>query len=473
MRRSPYAIFVLASLAVLTPSLQFAMISIALPDLITDLDAPLRWVGWVITIYTVTTAIAMPISGKLSDELGRRTVFAGAFTIFTVGSLGAAFAPNVYVLIAARALQGLGGGSVMPSAYGVIADAFPERRVQMLGLLSAIFPIGSIVGPNVGGVIVDTLGWRWTFLFNLPFALLVLAGIAVLVPPAAESKRRPIDFSGAVLMAVSLVALLYGFTELGQRNADPNLAVVAACFAIALLVGFTFVRYEGRQTDPILDMSLMRRREFAIVNALNFCYGMVLFGATIFVPLYAQTAYGLTPSEAGAIQTPRALVLIATSALSSLFLQRTGYRRPIIAALIGTTGYCTLMSLELHDVSLGFIDLPDVAYLTIVTAIGGLAIGIGNPAMNNASIELAPERISAITGMRGMFRSLGGAIGVALVVLVTETAPTQADGIERAFVGLAILAVVCLPLALGVPGAVGRSAQESTGKKVGVKPAGG
>lgn len=131
--------------------MQFAMISVALPDVGDDLGAPLRWVGWVITAYTVMQAVSMPIAGKLSDELGRRTVFVGGVALFGVASLACALAPNIWILIAGRSVQGLAGGSLLPSAYGIVGDAFPERRTQALGLISSVFPIGSVLGPNLGG----------------------------------------------------------------------------------------------------------------------------------------------------------------------------------------------------------------------------------------------------------------------------------------------------------------------------------
>ncbi len=144
-----HLLFGVVSLALLTSSMQFSMVSVAIPDLIEDLDAPLAWVGWVVTMYTLMQAVSMPIAGKLSDELGRRVVFVGGLAAFAAASLVCALAPNVWVLISGRAIQGLAGGSLLPSAYGIVAEAFPGSRAQALGLISSIFPIGSILGPNL------------------------------------------------------------------------------------------------------------------------------------------------------------------------------------------------------------------------------------------------------------------------------------------------------------------------------------
>ncbi|HWO93618.1 MAG TPA: MFS transporter, partial [Dehalococcoidia bacterium] len=298
-QQEKYLLFAVVSLALLVSSMQFSMVSVALPELIDGLGAPLRWVGWVITIFTLAQAVSMPVAGKLSDELGRRTVFAGGLTIFAVASIACAFAPNVYVLIAARAIQGLAGGSLMPSAYGIVGDTFPGSRAQALGLISSIFPVGSVLGPNIGGVIVDHLGWRWTFGLNGPIGAIVVVAILLVMRRGGQERRKraSIDYAGAGLLALGVGGLIYSLTELGQTDTDPNYIIVAAGIVTAIVGLVLFLRQESRSADPVVDLTLLRRKEFAFVNTLNFFYGVSVFGLFSFIPLYAESAYGMSSSE--------------------------------------------------------------------------------------------------------------------------------------------------------------------------------
>ncbi len=453
-RGERYLIFGVVTLAMLTSSMQFSMVSVGIPDIIDGLDAPLRWVGWIITIYTLAQAVAMPVAGKLSDELGRRTVFAGGLAVFSVASVACALAPNVYVLIAARAVQGLAGGSLMPSAYGIIGDAFAHDRARALGLLSSVFPIGSVVGPNIGGIIVEHFGWRWTFGLNGPIGGLVVIAILVVLRGSEKRQRTSIDYAGAGLLALTVGGLIYGLTELSQRNADPNPVVLALSLAVAIVGGAAFLRRETTFHAPVVDIALLRQREFAYMNLLNFFYGVSIFGLFSFIPLYAESAYGFSAGQSGALLTPRALAMIGTSALAAWLLVRTGYRKPLFFGLLLMSATLFVMSLGLDEPDIGPIHFSNFAYLTAIVSITGFAFGAAGPASNNAAIELAPDRLAAITGLRGMFRSLGGAIGTSVIVLVTSRASSTAEGLELSFLGLAVLTALTTVFVFGIPDTV-------------------
>ncbi len=457
--RRPQLSFAVVSLSLLISSMQFAMISVALPDVGDDLGAQLRWVGWVITAYTVMQAVSMPIAGKLSDELGRRTVFVGGVALFGVASLACALAPNIWVLIAGRSVQGLAGGSLLPSAYGIVGDAFPERRTQALGLISSVFPIGSVLGPNLGGTIVDSIGWRWTFALNVPLTIIVIVvGLLVLAPSARKESNR-IDFGGAVLLALSVVSLIFAFTELGRTDGDPNPFLVGGGVLLAIVGTYALLRYENMTPSPIIEIKLLKRKEFAYLNTLNFFYGVSIFGVFSFIPLYAQNAYGMSSSETGYLLTPRAIVMIIFSTVASIILPRTGYRKPIIIGLLVLVVGMIFLAAEPHAFDLGGIHFSDFVVLATVVSIAGVGLGIAGPAANNAAIELEPERVAAITGMRGMFRSLGGAIGVSVIVLITAYTDRVEQGIEFAFIGLAVLTALTTLLTFGIPDEVGVTPQ--------------
>jgi MFS family permease len=184
---------------------------------------------------------------------------------------------------------------------------------------------------------------------------------------------------------------------------------------------------------------------------------MVIFGMFSFIPLYAQTAYGLSSSEAGWMLTPRAICMIAASVVASFFLPKTGYRMPIQVGLVGTAILTAVLSQSLHDVSVFGLALSDGIYITLLVGLTGLAFGFAGPAANNGGIELVPTRIAAVTGLRGMFRSVGGTVGTALIVLIVARAPSELVGLEWTFMVLAGLSLVAALLTLGIPARVGRT----------------
>ena len=194
--------FVIVSLALMMSSIDMSVVSVSLPAIMNDLNANLAWASWIMTGSQLSQCIMMPIIGKLSDDWGRKRLFLIAVGIFAVSSLAAGFATNIYMLIVFRVCEGLSGGAFLPSATGIISDAFGNRRATYIGLFASVFPIGAIIGPNLGGFLIDHLSWRWTFYINVPLAiLLIILGTVVFPKGAVSNIRRKIDFKGAGLFA--------------------------------------------------------------------------------------------------------------------------------------------------------------------------------------------------------------------------------------------------------------------------------
>lgn len=468
-----YTVFAVAATALFFSSLNNSMVSVALPEMMHDLGTSLAWIGWVLTSYQLTQAVVMPIAGKLSDDLGRRRVFLGAVVLFTTGSLLASIAPNVYLLIPARVLQALGGGAFLPTASGIVSEEFRENRARAIGLFSSIFPLGGIAGPTVGGLIVDHVSWRGTFLLNVPLGVLlfVLAG-RILTESARPEQRRRLDTLGIGLFSGALVAMMYAMTGIGLHR-DLTRVTVWGSLVVGASLLTLFLRHEGRHPAPILDVTLLRRRPFLISNLLNFFYGASIFGVFSFIPLYATRGYGLSASQAGALLTPRAAGMAIMSAVTALALHRTGYRAPIIAGLGLFAVSMVLMSRGFEDVTLGGRVLPATALLGAVVLLMGIGVGVAGPALNNAAIELMPEKVAAITGLRGMFRSVGGLMGTATTVMIVEGYTDVARGLEVVFLGISLLVpLVVIPLVFGVPNGA-RSTLAVTGGRAGRGPQAG
>jgi EmrB/QacA subfamily drug resistance transporter len=452
VRRRPYLFFALAAVSLLMFSIDSTVVSVALPSMKDDLQTSLVWLGWTLTGYMLTQTAVMPLAGKLSESFGRMRLFLLCVFLFTIGSLLCGLAPNIYILIACRVLQALGGGGFLPIAAGIVAREFPTNRNRMIGMFSSIFPLGGIIGPNLGGFIVEHWSWREVFLINVP------TGIVVLVilwrqagPPEDATERRPVDVRGALLFAAAITSLLAGLSLLGN---DPGFLRSPAFWALILgsaALMILFGRQELRTPEPVLDLRLVFRHPFLAANAYNFIFGASVFGFFTFIPYYAVTQYGMSPAESGAILTPRSIAMTATSTLVSIYLLRLGYRWPMLAGMACIVGTMLLLSQGWSDLSIGGLLIGTFPLVATEVALGGIGMGLAAPSSSNALLDLLPERAAVITGIRGVFRSTGGVIGTAFIVLALELSPDKAAGMRTIYAVLAVLLLTTVPLTFMIP----------------------
>src|SRR5579884_337830 len=421
-----YLFFALASLSLLMFSIDSTIVAVALPTMMQELRTTLAWIGWTLTAYTLTQTAMMPLAGKLSESYGRMRVFWLCVLLFTAGSLLCGLAPNIGLLIVFRVLQALGGGGFIPSATGIVAREFPESRGKMIGLFTSIFPIGGIVGPNLGGFIIEHASWRDVFLVNVPLGLLVLVLLWRQARQRPErTTRHRVDVWGTLLFAGGISALLAAISLLGNDprfwRTAPFWALLAA--SVALLA----------------------------VNVYNFLYGAAVFGFFSFIPYYAVVQFQMSPAESGAILTPRSLAMMATATLASLFIIRLGYRLPMILGMLLVIASLLLLSRSQAAWSVAGLRLDTFWLLALEVALAGIGMGLASPASNNAALDLLPDRAAVITGIRGMFRSTGGVLGVALIVLALEFSPDKAAGLRTIFVAIALVLAAAIPLTLLIP----------------------
>jgi EmrB/QacA subfamily drug resistance transporter len=455
-RADRHLIFALLSASLLTFIMQFGMVTVALRQLTTDLAAPLRWSGWVLTIFMVGQVIAMPVAGRLAERFGARLVFAGGLAAFAVASLACAFAPNVYVLIAARVIQGAAGGGLMPAGISLIGEAYGAGRTSAIGFFSSLIPFGAVLGPVVGGVIVDHFGWRWTFGVSVPMGVVACVASSAFLPVGHRKPMQRIDFLGVGLIALTIVALVFALTELGQRAVSPNYALVGIATVIFAISLIALVWHETRTPLPVVDLDLLRRWEFASSNALAFCFGTAWIGVTSLIPLFAQSLYGMTAGQSGALIAPRSLAMVTASGLAAWAMPRTGFRKPLAIGLVGTALMMLLLGRGLHDPTIAGLRIVSFWWNLLVIGGAGVFFGFANPSMNNAALHLAPDRIASIAGLRGMFQSLGGTIGIAVAVLIASRAESTAAGLQLAFTAFAVILAASSVFVLGVPELPGR-----------------
>jgi EmrB/QacA subfamily drug resistance transporter len=434
-------------------SIDNTIVAVALPQLTQQLEAPLSWVSWTLTAYQLVQLVMFPLAGKLSDSFGRTRVFLVCVGTFTLASMLCGVAPNVGLLVLFRAIQAVGGGGLLPSAVGIVADQYRERRAQAVGLIGSAMPLGTIVGPNLGGFLLELGSWRALFWINVPIGILIVLGVLVL---ARRSSSRPhhglrVDVLGLALYGGAILALTYAMSLVASDPSQAHELLAPGLVLVSLVLGVAFVRHSRRAADPIMDYRLLAQGPFRAANLYNFLFGGVSLGVFSFVPYYAVLHYGLTPFQSGAVLTPRALLVFSTSILGSVYIIRFGYRLPMLVGM-GLNGLTLLLlAAGWSGVQLGPLSVQGFWWLALVLAIAGLGNGFGNPASNNAALELAPHQAAAITGIRSTFRLTGGALSIAAIVLALSFFPDQSQGFTVIFLVFTVILLATVPLVFAIP----------------------
>jgi Na+/melibiose symporter-like transporter len=263
--------------------------------------------------------------------------------------------------------------------------------------------------------------------------------------------QHRVDVIGTLLFAGGIVALLSAITLLGNDVTYWRSAEFWALLAASAALLATFVWHERRTPEPVLDFGLVTRNPFLAVNVYNFLFGAAVFGFFSFIPYYAVVEFGMGPTESGAILTPRSLMMMAAAALASFFLLRLGYRAPMVLGMVLIAASLLLLSRGWSGLDLGAAHVGTFWLGAAQVAVGGLGMGLAAPASNNAALDLMPGRAAVITGIRGMFRSTGAVLGVALIVLALEFSPDKAAGLRAIFVALAAVLLAAIPLVFLIP----------------------
>lgn len=384
-------------------SMEGTVIATAMPTIVVQLGG-LESYAWVFSIYMLTSTTAGPIFGKLSDIYGRRPVYMVANGIFLLGSLLCGMAMNMPQLIAARAVQGLGAGGLLPLAFIIVGDIFTfEQRARMQGLFSGVWGVSSVIGPLIGGFLVDQVSWHWVFLVNIPPALIA----ATLVWTAWQDRVRPaserpaIDYAGAALLTISVVCLLLGLNDLRSLMSWALLGVAAAS-----LVALFFV--ERRAASPILPLHLFRDRTFAVACAHGVLAGWTLFGSTSYVPLFVQGVLGTSATQAGTTLTPMLMSWVITSIVASRLLLRVSFRT---LAMVGMGGFL-IGAILLSRVRADMSQIELMLSLTLM----GFGMGASIPAFLIAvQSSVARSDLGAATATVQFSRTIGGTFGVAVL----------------------------------------------------------
>ena len=442
---SKWFVFAIVSMALMMGSIDQTIVATALHKLHQELGAPISWTSWTITGYSLGVVVALPIMGRYADQFGRKRVFLLMVVVFTGASLVCGMAVNIYMLLVARVVQSIGGGAFMPVAIGIVSDRFESDRDRAIGMFTSIFPIGSLIGPVLGGSIIDAWSWRGIFLINVPIgALLLILGRRYL--PASPPKETPhADVIGAALLGTTLIAMMYGITVLGGVHASfasPNFLIAESISAVLLVL---FYRHARSIEHPIIPIHILKKLSFAKMNYIALVYGGGMIGFSSLVPLYAQDRYHFSSLEAGTVLTARAVGSIAVAGATSFLLRRIGYRWPMLVGFTACAFGIVMLSVGSHWSS-------DYAWIAVGAMIMGLGGGMASPASNNALLSQAPEEIAALSGLRGMFRQCGGIIAISVITALASRSVDPAATMSHAFFAFGIfLLATTIPIVLTIP----------------------
>ncbi|SNQ46868.1 Drug resistance transporter, EmrB/QacA subfamily [Frankia canadensis] len=468
------ALIVLAGTVVV--QLDATIVSVALETLGRSFHAGVATIQWVSTAYLLALAVVIPLTGWLVDRFGGRRMWLIALALFLAGSALCGAAWSAGSLIAFRIVQGLGGGLLLPLMQTILAQAAGPRRLgRLMATVAVPALLTPVLGPVVGGVLVDSLSWRWIFLINVPVCVIAFALAWRWMPPLPGAGHQAFDGLGFALLSPGLAAVVYGFSEAGRRGdfADPR-GLVPLVVGVLLLVAFAVHALRMRGV-PLIDLRLFRSAPFSGSAGLMFLFGISLYGAMFLLPLYEQQVRGRGATDAGLLLAPQGLGMMIAMILLGRVVDRTSPRLLVLIglslAILGSVAY-TQIGTDTSELLLG-------ASL-VVRGMGLAAATI--PVMSAAYTGLASAQIPRATSAVRIFQQIGGSLGTAVLAVVlahelrgagSPNPATQAHAFAVSFWWTLGATVVALPCALLLPGRVvlddGPQAAE-TGKPVDATP---
>ena len=442
--------FVITSLALFMVVLDNLVVSTALPVIRTDLDASLEELEWTVNAYTLTFAVLLLTGAALGDRFGRRRVFVAGLTLFTAASAAAALAPTMDALIAARAIQGVGGAIVTPLTLTILSDAFPkERRGLALGAWSGIAGLAVASGPLVGGAVVDGISWQWIFWLNVPIGIL-LVPLALRFLRETYGPDRGLDLPGLALVSAGLLGLVWGLIH-GNGDGWTSPQIVGS-LAVGAILTVAFVAWELRAPAPMLPMRFFRDRSFAAANGASLLMYFGMFGSIFLLTQFLQTVQGHSPLGAGLRVLPWTAMPMIVAPIAGALSDRIG-GRPLMA-----------VGLALQAIGLGWlaaVSTPTVPYTELVIPFilsgTGMAMFFA-PVANVVLSAVRPEEEGQASGANNAIREVGGVFGVAVLASVFAsyggygTPQSFVDGLTPAiWVGAIVVGVGAL-ISLAIPG---------------------
>ena len=416
--RHRWTILGVCCLSLFLVGLDTTVVNVGLPAIGRGFAAGTRTLAWIVDAYTIALAGLLISAGALADRIGRRRVFRTGLVLFGSASLAGALAPTLGLLIAARAVQGVGAAMLSPVALAIVVNAItdPKERAQAIGVWAAVFGLSMAAGPVAGGALVDALGWRWVFWVNLPVVVVALGLTARYVPESRAARARALDGPGQLLLVVLIglgVAVLLEGGHLGWTSPPAIGAYVVLVASAAAFLGT-----ESRRAEPLVELALFRRPSFSSA-ALGAVAVFVALSVTLLLnTLYLQHVRGLSPVAAGTATLPMAFAATVCAPLSGRLVGRRGPGLPLVLAGCGITGGGLLLTLVHAHTSAALLG---AAYLLV-----GIGVGFANAPITNTAVGGLPAERAGVAGaITSAARQVGAALGVALAGTLVADAPAS------------------------------------------------
>ena len=418
--RGPWRVLSAVSLGTVLLVVNVNTLNIALPVVVRHFDAGASAAGWVLLAFMLAQTCLLTVFGRLADVFGRRGTYLCGLGVFTAASLLAGFAPNVQVLIALRALQGVGGAVLLANGTAIIAWAFgPARLSQGLGVYLGVLGAAPLLGPSIGGYLAETAGWQWVFWFNVPLGALALGWGLLSLPRIPRGAREPIDVTGAVLLTGWLGALVIALSEAGSRGWSGPVTLAGA--AVCAVVFPLFVYRQRRIRHPLVDLGLFADRGFTVGSLAALFNTLARFGTLLLLALFLQAVSGMTPAQAGLAVLPGPLAGMVAAPVGGFLGRRVRARTLAVAGSL-TTSAGLAMTLPLLS---GKTPYWAVALCLVLVSVGSGVFTTGNTAAILAAVPA--ERLGIVNGLRMTLQNVGNVLSAALCLALAASALARAD----------------------------------------------
>ncbi|MEW2410534.1 MDR family MFS transporter [Streptomyces griseoviridis] len=406
--RSVRVVLLALMITMMLAMLDNMIVGTAMPTIVGELGG-LEHLAWVVTAYTLATAASTPVWGKLGDMYGRKATFMTSIVIFLIGSALSGMAQNMGELIGFRAVQGLGAGGLMVGVMAIIGDLIPPReRGKYQGMMAGVMAIAMIGGPLVGGTITDNWGWRWAFYINLPLGVVALGLISAVLHLPKKRAKAGIDYLGVVLLTVGITSTVLVTTWGGSEYAWGSARIMELIgIGVATLVGFVF--WQTKAAEPVLPLHIFRSRNFTLMSLIGFITGFVMFGATLFLPLYQQAVQGASATNSGLLLLPMLGAMLVTSMVAGRVTTNTGKYKvfPIAGSVLMIVGLYLLSTMDT-----GTSRFTSGVFMAVV----GLGMGcLMQITMLVAQNSVDMKDMGVASSSTTLFRTLGSSFGVAVM----------------------------------------------------------
>jgi DHA2 family multidrug resistance protein len=411
---NPWAIALVVTMATFMEVLDTSIANVSLPHIAGDLSVSQDESTWVLTSYLVSNAIVLPISGWIASKVGRKRFYMTCVALFTISSFLCGIAPSLGALIFFRILQGIGGGGLGPSEQSILADTFPPaKRGMAFAIYGMAVVLAPAIGPTLGGFITDNFSWRWVFFINVPVGMLslFLSNRMVTDPPhlkLAKERSGGIDFVGLALIIIGL-GCLEVVLDKGQEDDWFNSSFITGFSIVAATALTSFILWELRVKNPVVDVRMLKSRNFAAANVMMLTLGISLYGSTVLLPTYMQTIMHYTAMQSGMALSPGGFLIICMLPMVGMLISRVDPRYMIAFGFVVLSASLFYMTSHLYE----GIDFREAVFLRMFQSVGMAFLFVPINTLSYAGVPL--EKNNQVSGMVNLSRNMGGDIGIAFV----------------------------------------------------------